>query len=268
VGNGLKKLRFFAVVIIVASLLSFLSYVNANPGILVTVGDLNPSSVYPEQTAVCTVSVESLSTENEALKVHIFGDPLLIFNWTTQETVIDPMTVKEYDLEVKCNINKASNYNITVFCEAWPVNWSYDEATDLGLIGTSSYMTSLKVVNMPKPPVASFTYEPIDPQVNETITFDASSCSDADGTIVDYIWDFGDRTMDTTGLNITAIHSYADEGTYTVTLTVTDDDGLTDTTTVTITDVIIPEFSTWMVLPLCAIAIMTVLIFRKRLNDQ
>lgn len=71
-------------------------------------------------------------------------------------------------------------------------------------------------------PVASFTYSPTKPQTNETVTFDASASYDPDGTVVNYTWDFGDRATST---GITATHSYAMEGSYTVTLQVTDNDG-------------------------------------------
>jgi chitodextrinase len=59
--------------------------------------------------------------------------------------------------------------------------------------------------------------------------FDATASSDQDGTLVAYDWDFGDGTSST---EATPDHSYDDLGPYTVTLTVTDDEGLTDTTTV------------------------------------
>jgi PKD repeat protein len=80
-------------------------------------------------------------------------------------------------------------------------------------------------------PVADFTYSPnpIDdpghPIVGETITFDASPSYDPDGgTIVLYEWDFGDGTTDS-GQTVT--HAYDTDGSYPVTLTVTDDDGET-----------------------------------------
>jgi len=80
-----------------------------------------------------------------------------------------------------------------------------------------------------KPPVANFTYSPERPIANQTITFDASSSYDPDGTIVSYEWDFGDGSEETT-TSPTIQHSYSIAGTYTVTLTVTDNDGLTNST--------------------------------------
>jgi len=79
-----------------------------------------------------------------------------------------------------------------------------------------------------KPPVASFTYTPEKPVVNQTIEFDASSSYDSDGTITTYEWDFGDGDKATGGI---VTHSYSSEGEYTVTLTVTDNSSLTNSTT-------------------------------------
>jgi PKD repeat protein len=53
-------------------------------------------------------------------------------------------------------------------------------------------------------------------------SFDGTGSSDADGTLVGYSWDFGDGASDS---GASAGHTYAAPGTYTVTLTVTDDDG-------------------------------------------
>jgi len=78
----------------------------------------------------------------------------------------------------------------------------------------------------PEAPEASFTSSPGSPEYGEIVTFDASGSTDPDGTIVNYVWDFGDGN---TGSGVTATHSYATVGTYGVTLTVTDNDGLTAT---------------------------------------
>jgi hypothetical protein len=226
-------LKFFGILIIVTLCLFILPLVNANPGIVVTVSELNPSSVSPGETAKCTISVESLSTEDESVSINVIGDPVLVFDWTTKQSVVDSMTVRKFDLEVTSNTDERGDYFFTVVCESWPVGWSYADAADIGLIGNSSYTTSLEVVTASKPPVASFSYIPLSPQVNEIMTFNASDCSDPDGTVVNYLWNFGDGATDT-GLNITVLHSYAEEGAYNVTLTVTDEDGLTDTAAVNI----------------------------------
>ena len=68
--------------------------------------------------------------------------------------------------------------------------------------------------------------------VNEVVTFDGSGSTDSDGTIVSYAWDFGDTH---TGSGVTTSHAYSAIGIYTVTLTVTDNDGLTGSDTAVIT---------------------------------
>ena len=62
--------------------------------------------------------------------------------------------------------------------------------------------------------------------------FDASGSNDPDGTIEDYAWSFGDGS---TGSGQTVNHVYDDPGSYTVTLTVTDDDNADDDTSTTFT---------------------------------
>ena len=68
--------------------------------------------------------------------------------------------------------------------------------------------------------------------MDETVTFEGSSSYDIDGNITIFDWDFGDGI---TGSGITTSHAYSVAGTYYVTLTVTDDGGLTGTDTAQIT---------------------------------
>jgi uncharacterized repeat protein (TIGR02543 family) len=67
---------------------------------------------------------------------------------------------------------------------------------------------------------------------SEQVTLDGSGSSDADGTIVSYVWS-EDANQIATGQQPTVSLNV---GTHNITLTVTDDGGLTDTDTVTITN--------------------------------
>jgi PKD repeat protein len=77
-------------------------------------------------------------------------------------------------------------------------------------------------VDANSPPVAAFSYE----CEGLTCAFDATNSDDPDGTLTGYQWDFGD---DSTGSGVTASHTYALSGTYTVALTVTDNGGASGT---------------------------------------
>ena len=95
-----------------------------------------------------------------------------------------------------------------------------------------------KTIDIIVPPVASFTFSPTEPVVDETVTFDASASADPDGTIVSYSWDFGDDTTEVyedENLTATTTHTYTAAGTYAVTLTVTDNDDLNYTATTDVT---------------------------------
>jgi chitodextrinase len=71
------------------------------------------------------------------------------------------------------------------------------------------------------PPTASFTFACSD----LSCSFDGSGSTDPDGTVVGYSWNFGDGG---TASGVTANHTYAAGGDFTVSLTVTDDGGATD----------------------------------------
>jgi PKD repeat protein len=69
---------------------------------------------------------------------------------------------------------------------------------------------------------------PVIGQAGESLRFDATGSKDADGAIGSYVWGFGDGT---TGSGVSVAHVYETPGRYKVTLTVTDNGGLTDTAT-------------------------------------
>ncbi|MCJ7570727.1 MAG: PKD domain-containing protein [Candidatus Thermoplasmatota archaeon] len=71
-------------------------------------------------------------------------------------------------------------------------------------------------------PAAGYSYSPSNPTIEDTIKFTDTS-SDSDGTISLWSWNFGDGTTSTTK---NSQHKYSAIGTYTVTLEVTDNDGV------------------------------------------
>jgi PKD repeat protein len=80
-----------------------------------------------------------------------------------------------------------------------------------------------------QPPIAAFSYDPIEPQSGSRVVFNGTLSSDPDGEIASFAWDFDeDGGIDSTA----AISEFTfASGTYNVSLTVTDDDGNSDTLT-------------------------------------
>lgn len=74
-------------------------------------------------------------------------------------------------------------------------------------------------------PVARFSAEPYG--TYRSVRFDARASSDPDGRVVRYDWDFGDETILPDG-GPRPTHAYPRPGTFTVTLTVTDNEGCSD----------------------------------------
>ena len=89
-----------------------------------------------------------------------------------------------------------------------------------GAVGTSQQVT---VAATPPTLKAAFTFDPVNPSINRPVTFDASTST---GTIVKYEWQFGDGNKINSATPL-AQNTYAQAGTYTVTLTVTDKTGQT-----------------------------------------
>jgi hypothetical protein len=92
---------------------------------------------------------------------------------------------------------------------------------------------------IPKSPTAFFTYSPISPYVNDSVTFDAtgSTANNVNGTIVKYNWNFGDSSQ---GQGMILNHVYSSAGVYNATLVVTDDRNLTGSFSEFVTVIAIP----------------------------
>jgi C1A family cysteine protease len=82
------------------------------------------------------------------------------------------------------------------------------------------------------PPVAVVTATPVSGNIPLNVVFDGSASQDPDGTVASYAWNFGDGT---TGAGAICGHTYNQAGTFTATLTVTDNAGAQGAATVKIT---------------------------------
>jgi PKD repeat protein len=145
----------------------------------------------------------SLSTPDGGTIVSYIWD----FGDGTQSTEEDPIVAHSYE--------EAGDYTVILVVVDSEEKWDAE----------SKLLSVQSSLGYPK---ASFTYSPTESLVNEAIIFDASESSDTDGTIVSYVWDFGDDTPVEKHTDSTATHVYTSAGTYNVTLTVTDDDGLSN----------------------------------------
>ncbi len=97
--------------------------------------------------------------------------------------------------------------------------------------GSINFIEITRVDDVQRPPVAAFTVTSQSADAPFAVGFDASSSFDSDGTIVDYVWDFGDFY---TAEGLTPTHTYLQTGSFPVTLTVTDNDGLAGSITQTL----------------------------------
>lgn len=99
---------------------------------------------------------------------------------------------------------------------------------------TAGTSQNVLVIN-PAVPNASFTSSPGAPAVAQAVQFNATASTAAAGhTITRYAWNFGDGST-TASSSSTTSHSYSSAGLFTVTLTVTDDVGQTNTASNTTT---------------------------------
>ncbi|MCW4016794.1 MAG: PKD domain-containing protein [Candidatus Bathyarchaeota archaeon] len=142
--------------------------------------------------------------------------------WYTTNTVWSSIDMTMQDGLWTATIpGQSAGTTVNFFVEA------VDNAENSAKTSTSSY--KVKVPN--RSPTADFTASPSTVYTDEVVEFDASASKDPDGSITSYVWDFGDGNV---GSEVTATHSYVEDGEYVVTLTVTDNKGASDSTTASI----------------------------------
>jgi len=95
-------------------------------------------------------------------------------------------------------------------------------ATLTGAAASGGTLTTERRIIVNAQPSAAFE-GPEKVAAGDVISFDASASADPDGALTAYMWDFGDGN---TGTGLTATHIYIEDGSYAVSLTVTDEAGV------------------------------------------
>jgi PKD repeat protein len=99
--------------------------------------------------------------------------------------------------------------------------------------GYSAYSNTFEIIiiGVPTVPTAIMSATPSSGTAPLTVTFDGSGSTDLEGFLTSWAWAFGDGTF---GTGVTTTHVYSTSGTYTATLTVTDNGNVSDTATASI----------------------------------
>ena len=183
-------------------------------------------------TEIITVtSVETLKIIDYApgTPVYDYAAATRTFNVTVNKQVNVSWQINGTEVQRNETVTEAFYTNQSAANGTWNVSAVVSNAN-----GTA-VQTWLWNVGVNQPPIVSFSYSPANPVINQTVTLNASDSKDQDGNITNYEWDFGDGG-NTTNMTVPITnHTYASAGTFTVTLTVTDDEGATNATSQVIT---------------------------------
>ncbi|MCF7871694.1 PKD domain-containing protein [Candidatus Woesearchaeota archaeon] len=137
-------------------------------------------------------------------------------------------TITNYEWKVDGTVVGAGNTLSYTFTNTGSHNVELKVTDNDGLTDTKT--KTVNVVSVATSPIADFYYAPFNPQVGTVMSFTSNS-TDSDGSIVFYAWKIDG---DIVGTSKTMTHTFASAGSHQVSLTVTDDDALTDTKTKTI----------------------------------
>jgi PKD repeat protein len=191
--------------------------------------------------------VEALDNAGNTAETDIFGYTVIIIPNFAPIAEFSELASVIYTGEV-IDLDASASYDSDGYIVSY--SWDFgDGITGLGVTVSHSYVDDgeyvviLRVVDddgavgskikfitvKNRPPLADLSTSSTILYKEEAVTFDASESYDPDGSIVIYSWDFGDGNTDS---GVTVNHSYASSGTYTVTLTVKDDDGATGSASV------------------------------------
>ncbi|MCF7866596.1 PKD domain-containing protein [Candidatus Woesearchaeota archaeon] len=237
----MKKQKIITEILILFFILIAIPNAFATPYIAANFGDLASANYDISKTTINDGEMQAYSfsiihdygTESSEIQVKLFNVDTNEYLGTIYEKTFVPtsnnlidLVLTEENLEIlKENYNGQGNFLINIGVEQKIKGETQSSANFAQL--------ELEIKNVAdlQNPIADFIYYPENPKTGEGIIF-ISNSTDLDGTIVAYEWKVN-------GLFITKNDemsiTFDNEGIYNISLTVTDDDGLTNTIIKTIT---------------------------------
>ena len=203
---------------------------NASSGVEVT----HAYAASGDYTVTLTVTDNASSTDTASTTVHVNFPPAASFTYAPPAGINPGMPVS-------FDGSGSSDPDGTVDNHTWDFgdgNGDFGAAVSHPYLAGGIYTVTLTVADngtltdtatatvfVNTPPLADFTATPTAVNPGDPVAFDASPSLDPDGTVDNYSWDFGDGGV---GWAPALAHGYAAPGWYVATLTVTDNNSLTD----------------------------------------
>ncbi len=199
-------------------------------GAVPTITLTGPSSVQPGSISTFTFTISGGQQNSGGLDVSVNGGTLIntLANTRLQASEIthNQRSAAATDGSVSWRFNwQAPTTPGAYILYAAGLSANGDSNTTQDAVATIAYSVTVSSA-APQSPIAVIQ-APMSAQLNTAVNFDASMSSDPDGIINQYNWTFSDGST-TSGAQTT--NTFSSAGNYTVTLTVTDNDNLTNTT--------------------------------------
>jgi len=193
-----------------------------------------------KQVTLRVVDDQGASSSSETRSLHVNCPPKARFSWTPR--VPKPGALVQLDATSSRDLDGQVVSYTWDFGDGSPAEFGAQVSHSYATCGRYTVKLTVvddgglsheiaQVVRVNCSPVAGFDWSPEVPSAGAPVTFtavrDSTLSYDPDGTIVSYTWDFGDGTPPVTMRppSTSVTHSYAQCGSYVVTLTVTDADG-------------------------------------------
>ncbi len=192
--------------------------------IILTVTDGNGAhgTVHAVITAQNLSPVAHLDVNGEKDRVEVPTHESVIFNGSTSKDQSPNGQIVLYAWDLGADGTYEESSTAPTFAYTYTDNGTYKvrlRVTDDDGGTALSHPLTIEVMN--RAPTCSFSWSPTSPTEAEDVTFTAVG-NDIDGQVVGWRWNFGDGT---TSSDYSPLHRFPDDGAYTVTLGVRDDDG-------------------------------------------